>query len=88
MQYLKKDIMWNGCEVSDNLMHNCHHKSITWICVNPNKVSTNRRQIQNEQCEHQSQMKCNDNFASLVFSNIIKDLTRELTIIIEQKILL
>ena len=80
--YLKKDIMWNGCEVSDNLMHNCHQKSKTWMCVNPNNVSTNRRKIQHEQHE---QMKFNENFSRLVFRNIIKDLTRELKLIRERK---
>ena len=44
---LKKDIMWNGSEVSDNLMNTGHAKSVKWLCVNPNKMSTNRRQIKN-----------------------------------------
>ena len=79
MNYLKKDIMWNGCEVLDNWMHNCHQKSKTWMCVNPNNVSTNIRKIQHEQ------MKFNENFSRLV---IIKDLTRELKVIRERKKLL
>ena len=63
---LKKDIMWNGSEVSDNLMNTCHEKSVKWLCVNPNKISTNRRQIKNEQCEQQAQIIFNCNFESLM----------------------
>ena len=63
---LKKDIMWNGSEVSDNLMNTSHQKSVTWLCVNPNKISTTRRQIQNEQCEQQAQIIFNCNFESLM----------------------
>ena len=63
---LTKDIMWNGSEVSDNLMNTCHEKLVTWLCVNPNKISTTRRKIKNEQCEQQAQIKFNYNFESLM----------------------
>ena len=35
---LKKDIMWNGSEVSDKLMNTGHAKSVKWLCVIPKKT--------------------------------------------------
>ena len=63
---LKKDIMWNGSEVSDKLMNTGHAKSVKWLCVNPKKLSTKRRQIKNEQCEQKEKNIFNCNFESLM----------------------
>ena len=66
-------------------MNNLHRKSVTWLCVNPNKISTTRRQIQNEQCEQQAQIKFNYNFESLMLRNFIIDLTIELKLLTYKK---
>jgi hypothetical protein len=63
---LKRDIMWNGCEVSHSFMNIVHEKSVQWLCVNPNEISTNIRHIQNEQCEEQSKNIFNCNIESLM----------------------
>ena len=38
---LKKDIMWNGCEISNKSMNVCCEKPLHWLCVNPNDISIN-----------------------------------------------
>ena len=63
---LKRDIMWNGCEVSDSFMNIGHEKSVQWLCVNPNEISTNIRHIKNEHCEEKSKNIFNCNIESLM----------------------
>ena len=45
---LKKDIMWNGCEISNKSVNVFYEKPLHWLCVNPNEICINIRNKKNE----------------------------------------
>lgn len=47
---LKKDIMWNVCEISNRSLNVCHEQTLHWFCVNPNEISINIRNTKIENC--------------------------------------
>ena len=48
---LKKDIMWNGCLISDPFTNTVYEKPLQWFCVNPKEISTNKRHTKDKRCE-------------------------------------